>query len=604
MAHRLASVSRLRWGVLLVVLGLALSLLPPLQAQTDVRYFPETGHYLRGVFRSFWEGNGSSEIFGFPITEEYIAPGTGRVTQYFERARFELSERNGQAYVELGRLGVEVTQNRVFPKVPPIENTAQRRYIPETGHIIQYGFKEIWETRGGERIFGFPISEEIDEVLEDGQWHTVQYFERTRFEYWPNRPPGRRVLFSNLGRILAPPELLPPLPPNAPPAGPIGAPQPQPQPTAPPAAPAPSAPSAPPIPASVNASVTPESGTPGTVFSFDAWNFQAGEPVGIWITAPDQSTFGADFQVNADNQGSIGYAGVDLQTTQDFGDGIWSFNAQGVRSGTQAIGYFRISRSGGGTAGVGDPNRLGVILHDQLTTVGEAFILPVAAPAGTPFIFLAGGFDDDEDVSSWITNPAGQSTPVDEALITNDQGIVEVDFSSAGFGGGIHNAVAQGRSSENLGAAAFKITNDYVAGPGTPRPNNVNGSATPQEGGAGTVFQIRGWNLRPNEEIELWVTDPTGAYALFPGTGVADSQGRIGYEPELNISTTADLPPGVYGIHFRGLSTGTRVDIYFTFTGGGSRTLSSGTTSRYLLEQFAPAPFVLPQGWDQMVAPR
>jgi hypothetical protein len=613
MAHRFASLSRLRWGVLLLLVGLAVGFFPHSQAQTDVRYFPETGHYLRGVFRSFWEGNGGAEIFGYPITEEYISPGNGRVTQYFERARFELTERNGQAYVELGRLGSEVTQGRVFPKVPPIENTAQRRYIPETQHIIQYGFKEIWETRGAARIFGYPISEEIYEVLENGEWHTVQYFERARFEYWPDRAPGRRVLFSNLGRVLAPPELLPPLPPNAPPSGPVGAPPPPPSapppsappppPSAPPPAPAP-APAEPPIPASVSAAVTPQSGPPGTVFVFDAWNFQPGEPVGIWITAPDQSTFGADFQVDADNQGSIGYAGVDLETNRDFIAGIWSFNAQGVRSGNQAVGYFRIDGGGGPAGGpAGDPNLLGIIAHDEVGTVGDALVIPVAAPPGTPFIFLASGFGD-EEVSSWITTSAGEGIPIDESSIFVENGTVEVDFSSAGLGVGIYSIVAQGRSSDVTRAAGFKITNDYVAGPGTPRPPSFNGSVTPEEGGVGTVFQIRGWNLQPNEEVELWVTDPTGAYVLFPGTGQADPQGRVGYDPPLNVEGTPDLPPGVYGIHFRGRWSGTRVATYFTFTGGGARAVPTGTTGKYLIQQLMPGAFTLPQEWQGVAFPR
>jgi hypothetical protein len=175
-----------------LMLALLLALLPALRAQSDLRYFAETGHTLRGAFRVFWEANGGVANFGLPITEEYTAA-NGRLVQWFERARFELAAGGANPQVELGNLGVEVTQGRIFPKSPPIENSADRRYIPETQHIIQYGFKEIWETRGAQRIFGLPISEEIEEVLEDGQWHTVQYFEKARFEYWPNFPPGQRV---------------------------------------------------------------------------------------------------------------------------------------------------------------------------------------------------------------------------------------------------------------------------------------------------------------------------------------------------------------------------------------------------------------------------
>ena len=217
------TVTHLPWRWLLVFL--AISLILPFSAQsyaqTNVRTFSETGRTLRGTFRFFWETNGGLPIFGYPITEEYTAPNTGRLTQYFERARFELIQQNGNYTVELGKIGVEYTSNRIFPKSPPIQNTATRRYIPQTQHIIQYGFKEIWETRGVERIFGWPISDEVDEVLDDGAWHTVQYFERARFEYWPTLPAGQRVLISNLGQKLAPSDTpsAQPAPQPAPPSG-------------------------------------------------------------------------------------------------------------------------------------------------------------------------------------------------------------------------------------------------------------------------------------------------------------------------------------------------------------------------------------------------
>jgi hypothetical protein len=53
------------------------------------------------MFRSYWQSHGlefndpgisyheSLALFGYPISEEYIDPDTGLVTQYFERARFE-----------------------------------------------------------------------------------------------------------------------------------------------------------------------------------------------------------------------------------------------------------------------------------------------------------------------------------------------------------------------------------------------------------------------------------------------------------------------------------------------------------------------------------
>jgi hypothetical protein len=56
-------------------------------------YFPETKHTLSGKFLQFWQKRGGLEIFGYPISEPFdeVSPGDGqtRLTQYFERARFE-----------------------------------------------------------------------------------------------------------------------------------------------------------------------------------------------------------------------------------------------------------------------------------------------------------------------------------------------------------------------------------------------------------------------------------------------------------------------------------------------------------------------------------
>lgn len=525
--------------------------LPHVHAQ-EVRYFPETGHTLRGQFRAFWETNGALANFGFPITEEYVAA-NGRTIQYFERARFELSSLNGQPVVELGRLGLEITEGRIFPKVPPIENTPNRRYIPETQHIIQFGFKEIWETRGDVRIFGFPISEEIKEVLDNGEWHTVQYFERARFEYWPEFPPGQRVLISHLGRRLAPPEQMVPVPPP-------GAGQPAPAPTPPPALQ--------PLPTNVNATVTPPEGPRGTAFAFSASGFAAGERVGIWLTAPDQSTFGADFQVTADADGSITNAGVVLNTDASFPEGVWAFSGQGVSSGNLAVGYFRISAL---SAPVGDPNRLGQMIHVDLPRQGLAFILPVAAPPGGDFLLFGGGFAPGEQVSAWVTSPDGTSMPIEPARISKDGGVAEVLIPTVNLPEGVYTAVIQGRDSNVIAAAGFKLTRDFVAGPGTPRPANVNGSVTPAEGPPGTTFQVRGSGMRPNELVEFWITDALGGYVLYPEPVRAAADGRVGFDPPFDLTANSDTPAGVYGVHFRGLESGARIATYFTVTGRGGQ---------------------------------
>jgi hypothetical protein len=291
-----------RYAALLLVL-LAAWALPSASAQSNARYFSETGHYLRGAFRFFWERNGGVPLFGFPITEEYIRRSDGRLIQYFERSRFELSVRGNQAIVELGLIGRDVTSGRDFPRVPPVPSNSFRRYFSETGHTIKGAFKATFDARGGLRIFGFPISEELGEVLGDGRAHTVQYFERARFELWPGG-----VLFSQLGRVLVPQQLLKPWPPNSPPAGPLsedGKPEP------------------PPFSGPAQVRLDPGSGPPGTTFTVQGEGFQAHERVNLWITAPGGSVRPLAKKVEADRNGSISGAKIQIVTDTGFRDGVW-----------------------------------------------------------------------------------------------------------------------------------------------------------------------------------------------------------------------------------------------------------------------------------------
>ncbi|RRR67202.1 MAG: hypothetical protein EI684_19320 [Candidatus Viridilinea halotolerans] len=426
MPHRLTALKRL---LALMLLSTLLLVALPARAQSDTRYFPETDQTLGGLFRLFWELNGATANFGYPITAEYQLP-DGRTVQWFERARFELVGSGDQWRVELGNLGTEFTQGRVFPKVPPIEDSADFRYIPQTQHIIKFGFKEIWETRGAERIFGYPISEEIQEVLEDGQWHTVQYFEKARFEYWPELPPGQRVLISNLGRRLAPGG--PPPPPPSPP------------------------------PASTPASP------------------------------------------------------------------------------------------------------LGEMIHDQLPAQGDVFIIPIAAPPDTAFYLYGAGFDPNEPIDAWLTNAQNESIPLDLALLEREADVASIAFATTDMPEGDYTAVLQGRTTQVIAAANFRLTRAYIAGPGTPRPANMNGDATPADVNPNMQVRVAGYGLRPNELVEQWITEPDGGYVLMPFGDQADALGQIGVTTEKIFWTPEDALAGVYGVHMRGLESGARVSVYFS----------------------------------------
>lgn len=295
------------------------------QAQTRIVYFSQTGHYARGAFLSFWERRGGLAIFGYPLTEEYIRQSDGKLVQYFERARFELRVLGpDRAVVELGLIGAEYMQSRGlgFPRIAPFRSTPTRRFFPETGHSLQGAFKTFWESRGGVEIFGYPLSEEIPELLPDGVQRTVQYFERARFELH-----GGTVQLGLLGPLLAPCQLRPGLPPNAPPPGPLpegdssvcaGFPN-----------------------AVATGRVYPEVSAPGTTLGFEARNYLPNEFVSMWLNLPDGRVRALPYQAIAGSDGGV-LIGFRTEATDPVGQ--WSLVGQGMTSGRVVLAGFRLGR--------------------------------------------------------------------------------------------------------------------------------------------------------------------------------------------------------------------------------------------------------------------
>jgi hypothetical protein len=106
----------------------------------------------------------------------------------------------------LGLLGTETNLRRAaekpFQPIAPFPSTPTNIYFPETGHSLRGIFLRVWNERGGLPIYGYPISEEFEELSEtDGKMHVVQYFERNRFEHHPDYAGTYdEVMFGHLGR--------------------------------------------------------------------------------------------------------------------------------------------------------------------------------------------------------------------------------------------------------------------------------------------------------------------------------------------------------------------------------------------------------------------
>ncbi len=162
------------------------------------QYFADTGHNVSGDFLIFYQSVPNAQfLFGSPITEQFTDSTSGRAIQYFQRARFEY-------FPELAvgqRVRVAPLGEYVYQRVPNegevnIFTPIGCRYYADTGFSICYAFLEFFDKNGGEAIFGKPIS---SFVFYNGR--IAQYFERARFEWYPEYPDGQRVVLAELGRI-------------------------------------------------------------------------------------------------------------------------------------------------------------------------------------------------------------------------------------------------------------------------------------------------------------------------------------------------------------------------------------------------------------------
>ena len=216
-------------SVLLMVIVASLAGVRPASAQNNQLCFPgNTGiENCIARFRGYWEQNGGLPIFGYPISpekrERSADTGTTYTVQWFERNRFEAHPENQPPYnVLLGRLGADrlarlgrnwqAEGRESGPKAGCL-------WFPETGHNVcdqgtgagaDRGFMSYWLARSladsrltpfarSLALHGLPLTEPRIETNGSGNTVLTQWFERARFEWYPNNPAGYRVLLGLLG---------------------------------------------------------------------------------------------------------------------------------------------------------------------------------------------------------------------------------------------------------------------------------------------------------------------------------------------------------------------------------------------------------------------
>ena len=203
--------------LLMVVLFAALFPASPVMAQSpepEQIFVNQTGHFVRGEFLKLYFGQSNYlTVFGYPITDEIIDPTNGRTVQYFQRARFDLVKDEQGLHVEIAPLGNLLYQHGGEIR-SDLSNSNKCRHFESTGKSVCLAFLDFYEQNQGETYFGNPIS---DFEIRDGL--LVQYFEKARLEWHPEKQAGEKVSLTDLGRMyfdarVGDPVLLEPAPSN------------------------------------------------------------------------------------------------------------------------------------------------------------------------------------------------------------------------------------------------------------------------------------------------------------------------------------------------------------------------------------------------------
>lgn len=203
--------SQRRISTLVVIVALLLvGQLPGLmgaQAATleEQQCFSETNQCIDEPFLTYWRDHGALAINGYPITNAFtqtLENGKPYTVQYFERVRLELHPENAAPYnILLGQFGrLLYLTDPGQPRATSATPLPGANYFDATGHNLGGAFRAYWEANGGLAQFGYPISEEFTETLENGGAYTVQYFERARFESHPENAAPYDVLLGQFGR--------------------------------------------------------------------------------------------------------------------------------------------------------------------------------------------------------------------------------------------------------------------------------------------------------------------------------------------------------------------------------------------------------------------
>ena len=150
-------------ATLIVLLGLLFvggSSYLPATAQSDSRYFSETGHTVKAGFLAYWNQHGGLSQFGYPLTDEFTEVsdlnGKPYTVQYFERAVFEYHPENQPPYdVLLSQLGTYRLHEKYPNGVPTPAPVPGAKIDAALNGILMFSTEEGYAVGDGGSIYHY-----------------------------------------------------------------------------------------------------------------------------------------------------------------------------------------------------------------------------------------------------------------------------------------------------------------------------------------------------------------------------------------------------------------------------------------------------------------
>jgi hypothetical protein len=211
----------------------------------------------------------------------------------------------------------------------------------------------------------------------------------------------------------------------------------------------------------------------------------------------------------------------------------------------------------------------------------DATVNPKCGPVGTVFLITAHGFNPNESISFWLTDPdqnvLGTPAPVN---IGNHPGSFNDQFDSSFLSGvsgvdGIWAITYEGKDSHHQSIVWFKIVADNGGSQPTPTPATTSGcSDVPASTAnitiapskcerAGVQFRFRAGGFQPGEKAGVYLTGPDQAVYGAPFQVDVDGSGTTS---TVTLSTDSTFPKGIWAITFEGTTSHHKEIGYFKIT--------------------------------------